>query len=68
MRAGDWWDIASGQLTEILNAGINVLVYSGDLDYICNWMGGDAWTRKLNWSGKSAFAQAAWRDVGDNYG
>ena len=51
LRAGDWWDRAAGQLTDVLEGGVHVLVYSGDLDYICNWMGGDAWTRALQWSG-----------------
>jgi serine carboxypeptidase-like clade 4 len=35
-----------------------VLVYSGDLDFICNWYGGDAWTSNMTWPGQQAFNSA----------
>ena len=28
------------------------LVYSGDQDFICNYLGGQAWTLNMDWSGK----------------
>ena len=28
------------------------LVYSGDQDFICNYVGGQAWTLNMDWSGK----------------
>ena len=31
-------------LKELLNAGLPILIYSGDKDFICNWRGGEAWT------------------------
>lgn len=31
---------------------VDVLVYSGDKDFICNWRGGEAWTLDIDWSGK----------------
>ncbi|KAF3898696.1 Carboxypeptidase [Trichophyton interdigitale] len=34
---------------------INVLVYAGDADYICNWLGVKAWTEALWWLGRPIF-------------
>ena len=38
-----------------LEKGVKVLVYSGKVDYICNYKGGLAWTSAMNWPGKSQF-------------
>jgi cathepsin A (carboxypeptidase C) len=43
---------------ELLNDGIRVLIYAGDADYICNWMGNKAWTKALNWTGQAGFNSA----------
>lgn len=37
-----------------------VLVYAGDHDYICNWIGNYYWTNALQWSGKEKFNKAAY--------
>jgi cathepsin A (carboxypeptidase C) len=42
----------------MLEAGIRVMIYAGDVDYICNWMGNKAWVMALNWPGKAAFNAA----------
>jgi cathepsin A (carboxypeptidase C) len=39
----------------MLENGIRALIYAGDVDFICNWMGNKAWTQELSWSGKSDF-------------
>jgi len=39
-----------------------VLVYSGELDFICNWMGGYAWASQLKWNGQQQFNQTAWKN------
>lgn len=36
-------------LAEVLDAGVAVLVYNGDLDYMANWKGAKAWTEALPW-------------------
>ncbi|CAD7957558.1 unnamed protein product [Amoebophrya sp. A120] len=46
-------------IPEMLAGGIKVLVYAGDVDYICNWLGNKAWTLKLDWPGKEQFNAAA---------
>jgi len=43
------------QLAPLLDAGVPVLIYSGDMDYICNWMGGFEWTNALVWDGQHEF-------------
>jgi len=50
----------------MLENGIRVLIYAGDVDFICNWMGNKAWTKELNWSGKSSFNAA--QDYNWEYG
>ena len=42
----------------ILDENIKVLIYAGDQDYICNWLGVKAWTDKLDWSGHDAYNAA----------
>ena len=42
----------------ILDQGIKVLIYAGDQDYICNWLGIKAWTDKMDWEGQEEFNRA----------
>lgn len=55
---GDWMLNLAPKVTDILEGGLDVLVYSGDKDFICNWRGGEAWTQALNWTGQAGFDQA----------
>jgi len=50
------------KISNILNAGVEVLVYSGEKDFICNWRGGEAWTNAVQWSGQDAFNKVAYKD------
>jgi cathepsin A (carboxypeptidase C) len=34
------------------------MIYAGDADYICNWIGNKAWTTALEWSGSEDFQNA----------
>lgn len=47
-----------GLIPPILDEGIKVLIYAGDQDYICNWLGIQSWTNKMDWSGHDAFNSA----------
>ncbi|POR34320.1 Carboxypeptidase [Tolypocladium paradoxum] len=37
---------------------IPVLIYAGDADFICNWLGNQAWTNALDWPGHDDFNNA----------
>jgi cathepsin A (carboxypeptidase C) len=52
----------SSKVTQILNSGLDVLVYSGDKDFICNWRGGEAWTNAVDWEGKDAYLNQTYQD------
>ncbi|KKA31040.1 hypothetical protein TD95_002964 [Thielaviopsis punctulata] len=55
--AGDWFKPFHRLVPKILEQ-IPVLVYAGDADYICNWLGNQAWTNQLEWPGHKAFKNA----------
>ena len=55
---GDWMQHFQQDLPEQLAAGIRVLIYAGDQDYICNWLGNSAWTYALDWPHKAEFNAA----------
>ncbi|KAI8319171.1 hypothetical protein GQ54DRAFT_299559 [Martensiomyces pterosporus] len=46
------------EIPPLLDAGIRVLIYNGDADWICNWYGGKAWALNLEWPGNDAFNDA----------
>lgn len=52
---GDWMTDLAPKVVQVLEKGYDVLVYSGDKDFICNWRGGEAWVNDINWSGKGLF-------------
>merc|ERR1712159_52336 len=40
------------------NSDARVLIYAGDVDYICNWIGNKHWALDFEWHGKAAFNAA----------
>merc|ERR1712110_1323252 len=58
-EAGDWMVNFHTLIPDLLHDGIDVLIYAGDEDYICNWLGNKAWTKKLEWDSKADFNNAA---------
>lgn len=56
-QAGDWFLPIHRSVPGIL-AQIPVLIYAGDCDFICNWLGNQAWTNALKWPGHDAFNSA----------
>jgi len=59
---GDWMLDLSPKVTDLLGAGIDTLVYSGDKDFICNWRGGEKWTHDVPWASQKDFAAAEYND------
>jgi cathepsin A (carboxypeptidase C) len=59
---GDWMLDLSPKVTDILDGGLDVLVYSGDKDFICNWRGGEAWTNAVDWAGKTSYSNQSFKD------
>ncbi|CAN3371513.1 hypothetical protein DIURU_003881 [Diutina rugosa] len=56
--AGDWMKPYHRAVTDLLERGLPVLIYAGDKDFICNWLGNQAWTNVLPWKHSDAFASA----------
>ncbi|ORY99016.1 Alpha/Beta hydrolase protein [Syncephalastrum racemosum] len=46
------------QVQETLAAGVRVLLYVGDQDWICNWYGNKAWALEMEWEGQEGFNAA----------
>ncbi|KAJ3271943.1 hypothetical protein HDV01_006077 [Terramyces sp. JEL0728] len=58
---GDEMHNLAKDIPTLLEDGIRILIYAGDADWICNWIGNKAWTLELEWNGKSEFNEA--RDI-----
>jgi len=52
---GDWMKNYQMMIPDQLASGIRVLLYAGDQDYICNWLGNQAWTLALPWPHQKDF-------------
>jgi len=52
------------EIPAILANKIPVVIYNGDYDLICNWVGGKMWVESMSWPGKASFDAApmkTWR-------
>ncbi|KAF3320787.1 serine carboxypeptidase-like 51 [Carex littledalei] len=47
------------EVDELLSLGVNVTIYSGQLDIICSTKGTEAWVQKLKWDGLKNFTNLA---------
>ncbi|KZZ88266.1 carboxypeptidase Y [Ascosphaera apis ARSEF 7405] len=54
---GDWMQPFHRLIPGILEQ-IPVLIYAGDADFICNWLGNKAWADALEWPGHKEYAAA----------
>eukprot|EP00405_Crypthecodinium_cohnii_P020064 CAMPEP_0206481266 /NCGR_PEP_ID=MMETSP0324_2-20121206/38034_1 /ASSEMBLY_ACC=CAM_ASM_000836 /TAXON_ID=2866 /ORGANISM="Crypthecodinium cohnii, Strain Seligo" /LENGTH=481 /DNA_ID=CAMNT_0053958705 /DNA_START=58 /DNA_END=1503 /DNA_ORIENTATION=+ len=62
VQAGDWMRNYHTLIPDMLADGIKALIYAGDVDYICNWLGNMKWTQKLEWAHKDDFNAAPNKD------
>ena len=56
--SGDWMHNYQQMIPDQHNDGIRVLIYAGDQDYICNWLGNQAWVKALDWPHNAEFNAA----------
>lgn len=59
MFSGDWMKDYQQDIPDLLANGTRVMIYAGDVDFICNWIGNKNWVLDLPWSGQAAFDAAA---------
>ncbi len=52
----------SSELGFVADSGCNVLLFYGNRDYVCNWMGGEALAHLVPWSWKDDFAALPYQD------
>jgi len=52
----------SPYVAELLHAGVPALIYAGDTDFICNYLGNRAWTLELEWQHRPGFRRAEEHD------
>lgn len=45
----DWMADLTPEVAYLLAQNKEVLVYSGDKDFVCNWRGGEKWVNELKW-------------------
>ncbi|KEG15519.1 putative serine carboxypeptidase (CBP1), putative,serine peptidase, Clan SC, Family S10 [Trypanosoma grayi] len=59
MFAIDWLKNFNYTIPALLEDGVRVMIYAGDMDFICNWIGNKNWTLAMQWPGQDAFNAAA---------
>ncbi|MBA0571526.1 hypothetical protein Golob_001910 [Gossypium lobatum] len=51
----DWMRNLEVGIPALLEDGIKLLVYAGEYDLICNWLGNSRWVHAMQWSGRKEF-------------
>lgn len=51
---------------ELLNAGVHVVIYAGDTDFMVDWLGCRAWLEQLPWPHRDEWLQAPFEPVSFN--
>eukprot|EP01083_Nonionella_stella_P135252 411432_1 len=54
----DWMKDYQQLVSGPIQSNVRGLIYAGDLDFICNWLGNQAWALALPWTGKNEFDAA----------
>jgi carboxypeptidase C (cathepsin A) len=53
---------AKDYVSALLERDIRVFIYVGTYDWVCNWIGNEAWTLALEWSGHADFSSQPLRE------
>jgi cathepsin A (carboxypeptidase C) len=59
---GDWMQPFHRLVPSLLEK-IPILIYAGDADFICNWLGNKAWAEALEWPGHNKFSRMDMTDL-----
>ncbi|KAF7132243.1 hypothetical protein RHSIM_Rhsim09G0147200 [Rhododendron simsii] len=51
----DWMRNLEVGIPALLEDGIKLLVYAGEYDLICNWLGNSRWVHAMEWTGQKEF-------------
>ncbi|XP_052184116.1 serine carboxypeptidase-like [Diospyros lotus] len=51
----DWMKNLEVGIPALLEDGIKMLIYAGEYDLICNWLGNSRWVKEMKWSGQKNF-------------
>ncbi|CAN1747553.1 Serine carboxypeptidase-like 49 [Linum perenne] len=51
----DWMKNLEVGIPALLEDGIQMLIYAGEYDLICNWLGNSRWVHSMQWSGQKKF-------------
>ncbi|KAJ0963571.1 hypothetical protein J5N97_028693 [Dioscorea zingiberensis] len=54
----DWMRNLEVGIPALLEDGIKLLVYAGEYDLICNWIGNSRWVHSMEWSGQQKFVSS----------
>ncbi|XP_046893949.1 retinoid-inducible serine carboxypeptidase [Hypomesus transpacificus] len=63
--AGDFMRPVVDIVDKLLDVGVNVTVYNGQLDLIVDTMGQEEWVKKLKWAGLQGFNKLKWTPLDD---
>nr|XP_043633918.1 serine carboxypeptidase-like [Erigeron canadensis] len=55
----DWMKNYETGIPHLLEDGIKLLIYAGEYDLICNWLGNSRWVHAMEWSGQKEFVASA---------
>ncbi|ONK71865.1 uncharacterized protein A4U43_C04F13180 [Asparagus officinalis] len=54
----DWMRNLETGVPALLEDGIKMLIYAGEYDLICNWLGNSRWVHAMEWSGQHNFVSS----------
>ncbi|XP_031092384.1 serine carboxypeptidase-like [Ipomoea triloba] len=55
----DWMRNLEVGIPALLEDGIQMLIYAGEYDLICNWLGNSRWVQSMEWSGQDDFVASS---------